>query len=540
MKKLKIFLCLYACFPAFCLLAEDMPTMPVAYFAVKCSEIWEAEPLEQNAVASIFWKVDDEDWDWFRVRISKVHRSNFYKAGDTVYVTLGTVYAWPKLSESDAERRLSARDTIRRLFLFGHMVTQMEHNSYSSWPPAMGRGSYLQIESSGIRPENQQGKVFTPIQMGNPGPYSFYRSNGTGAEWRACVERHVQLANELFALRRIENRGVQNDSLFSWIRRNKASLTLPNHDDRDSWIWHRELPFSWILNNGEDEKAWEAIVLYHQFFPDDMLYNSDYYYSLSAQQNHFEQSQVKLRPFHSQKGIDFILEKMRDTSLSIPLRNHALSRFRDALHGNLTLEDRKTILRGLLQMFENDSLLNRYEWVETIQSVGFWQENEQERSLQEAYQFMVYAYQKEPPEAYKGIFADFLVRKSTAEEWKKLNGSDARILVQLQNFQVDTFKSTIIFRIHQDYGYEQIFDCPQMEMFQLDAIGQRLWERTLSESDFCSKVEWSKQPLNGELCVKIQLDESTTPRGRLYFRAWGNAGQKHEFRWISELGTCHY
>lgn len=538
MENLKILIWVLTLTHSVQLRAEDMPTMPIAFFAVKSSEIWEAEPLEQNTVASSFWQSRYEGDNFVRVRISKIYRSLSHKTGDTVYVNFGSVYDWPSPSETNHEWRLSAHDTLQRIWLFGDMITQTESRSYGRQPVLSG-APYLQVESSGIWPENQKTVVFRPFQMDNPGPYVFSRSKFTGTEMDICVTRNVHLADELFSIRKIGNRIEQNDSLFSWVKRNQADLRLKDFSHPNSWMWHRELPFSWILNNGIDNQAWEAIELYHQFFPEDLLHDSDYSYALSAQQNQFERALEKHPPFQSQKGIAFLLGKMRDISLSLPLRNNAMYWFREAVRGDLTFENRKTTLRDLFQMPAGDSILSRHEWVETIQSVGFWQENYLNRSLPEAYQFLARIYQNEPPEANRNRYADFLVRHSTAEEWKKLNGSDARILVEYNNFWIDTLKRTLTFQIHQAHGYEFIFECPQMEMFQLDPQGQRINVRAFSGSDICTKVDWTNRPLSGELCVKIQMDENS-PRGRWYFKAWGNAGQKHELQWVSELGSCWY
>lgn len=493
MKTLKIFIWVFVLSGTEILWAEDMPSMPIAYFAVKCSEIWEAEPLGQNPVASTFWQSRYEVDNFVRVRISKIYRSLSLKIGDTVYVNFGSAYDWPIASDIDRDWRLSGIDTIRRIWLFGDMIIQTEQRSYGRQPVLSG-APYLQVESSGIWPENQKAAVFRPLQMDNPGPYVFSRNKFTATEMGIFVARNVHLADELFTLHRIKDLRGQNDSLFSWVTRNQAGFRLQDYSHPNSWMWHRELPFSWILNNGNDDQAWKAIEL---------------------------------------------IGKLRDTSLSLPLRNNAMYWFREALRGDLTLDNRKNILRDLLQLPAGDSILSRSGWIETIQSVGFWRENYQNRSLPEAYQCLAKIYQNEPPEGYRNRYADFLVRHSTAEEWKKLNGSDARILVQYSNFWTDTLKKTIVFQLRQAHGYESIFECPQMEMFQLDPQGQRKSVRQLSDSDFCTKADWTNQPLSGELCVKIQMDEKT-PRGRWYFKAWGNAGQKHELHWVSELGSCWY
>ncbi len=532
------------------LLAEDQITFPIAYFAVKCNEILEAEPIQHNTVNAIFWKTNSDDWDWVQVRILKVYRSNFYKAGDTLWVTCGSSYEWPKASNNeDFENHLSYKDAIVRLWLFGQIQRQSDYRTYGSddwdkgpFPP--GRSAYLQVESSGIRPENQNGIVFTPFQRENPGQYIFFAKENeesgitNSAKMRECVAHNVQIADELFSIRKIANRLEQNDSLFSWINRNKVSLTL-NHYFPDSWMWTRELPFAWIFNNGKDEQAWEAVLLYNQFFPEDRLYGSSGGAEANGIQARYENYYPKIAPFHSSKGIAFLQDKIKDVSLSASLRNHSMTLLRDALQGNINLNDRKNILRNLLISAQKDTFLNKQELVEMIQFVGFWKENDFQQNLPEAYQFMVKAYQNESFGYIKNNYASFLVKESTAEEWKLLNGSDAKILVDLYNFKMDTTKKTLNFSCRQEYGYEQIFECPNFDMFQIDKKGEHINQQQIPQSALCSGIDWTKKPLDGEICLQFQLDDNLS-RGIWYFRSSGAAGQKNEFRWRSELGVCRY
>lgn len=530
--------------------ADELPTMPIAYFAVRCNEIWEAEPLERNAVAAVFWKVNEEDRDWFRVRILKVHRSNSYKEGDIVWVSCGTTYKWPKASSApQSSWNLSAQDTIQRLWLFGSILTQREQNTNSGWLPVPPGNSYLDIVTSGIRLENQQGVVFTPMQEMNPGLYKFYRkttSSGISASWSPangselslCVENNVRMANDLFSIRGIAPLDAQNDTLFSWILKHKLSLTV-RHDDPDSWSWYRELPFSWILGNGNDRQAWEAIELYHQFFPDDMLSGRDYVDRLPDNQYQLNQSSNKDQPFDSEAGIALLTNKVKDISLGPALRNHAMHLFSQTLQGELTIENRQSILQILLKSIKFDTLLNRTELIEAVQTLGFWKLNATHRSLPEAYQFMVNAYQSEPPGYGKASLASFLVKETTAEEWKNLNGSDGRILVAVNNFWIDTTRKTLNFQCRQEYGYEPIFTWPKIEMFQLDSKGNPILLRQISQSDVCNTVDWSRGLKDLELKIVLPLDKSL-PKGTWYFKASGKAGQKEEFNWVSELGVCVY
>jgi hypothetical protein len=550
MKKTAFLFWCFGLLPFVQVVAEDLPTMPIAYFAVRCNEIWEAEPLELNNVAAVFWKVNEDDVDWFRVRILKVHRSTFHQEGDTVWVSCGTTYEWPKISsEPEGSWNLSSQDTIQRLWLFGSILTQREQTSNNSWLPVPVGDTYLEIETSGIRLENQKRVVFTPIQESNPGLYKFYNSADSpetnikwspsiGSELRLCVERNVRIATDLFSIRAIEHLDEQNDALFSWILKHKLSLTLW-HDDPDSWSWYRELPFSWILGNGSDSQAWEAILLYNQFFPDDMIYNSEYTGRLPDSQYQLNQSHNKDQPFDSAEGIALLTNKIKDVSLSPPLRNHAMRLFNQTLQGKLTIENRQSILQNSLKSIQFDTILNRTELIEAVQTLGFWQQNAVHQSLPEAYQFMVNAYQSELPGYGKASLASFLVKKTTADEWKKLNGSDGRILVEVNNFWIDTTLKTLTFQCRQEHGYEQVFTWPKMEMFQLDSKNNPIHLRQISQSNLCNIVDWTRGLKDLELRIVIQLD-NTLPKGTWYFRASGKAGQKEEFTWTSELGVCRY
>jgi hypothetical protein len=520
--------------------AEILLTFPIAYFAVECDEIWEATPIQQNTVSAVFGKANVDDWNWFQVRISKVHRSAFCREGDTMWVTCGTSYMWVESVYEQEERDNSFKnDTIKRLWLFGRIYTGAEQWPKPGYVPA--RSPFLATASSGIRPENQNGVVFTPYQRGNPGPYFF--SQGlenelkNGQEMRRCVEKNVRIADELFAFRRIQNRKTQNDSIFSWINRNKTSLTMSSRDP-DSWLWNRELPFYLIYGNGEDEQAWGALLLFNQFFPDKML-SENWSTQIEETQARFKVYQKMIRPFRSASGLAFLKRKIKDVSLSWPFREHAMGLFRDVLRSNLAIEDRKQILHVLLDSYQTDTLLDKEGWIEVVQSVGIWRENERHKYLPEAFQFFIDTYKKESPGYPKLICAKVLVQETTADEWKNITGNDGRIMVYINQLGVDTTKRTLRFEVCQTHGYEPIFECPRIEIFQMNGKGKRLNQWEIPAAAFCNERDLSKNKIGSSEVVCISLDEKL-PKGIWYIQASGTAGQKQEYRWTSELGKCRF
>ena len=92
----------------------------------------------------------------------------------------------------------------------------------------------------------------------------FYFSNSSQSieNFDKLVTESVDLTNRLFAIRRITNKRIQNDSLFSWIELARAKPIENGFARQDAWGQNVQVPFAWIIGNGEDDQAWKAIMLH--------------------------------------------------------------------------------------------------------------------------------------------------------------------------------------------------------------------------------------------------------------------------------------
>ncbi|MEZ4925447.1 MAG: hypothetical protein R3A50_04160 [Saprospiraceae bacterium] len=302
-------------------LAEVWPAFPIPYLAMKCDDILLAKPVAGSVRASDLCIRDEKSNSWVLVEIVKVYRSAEYCVGDTVWVCLFDLYSF--LNEEDPifdKAYLSASDTISQMWLFG----EMKKSFLDKHAMAPCKGKYFHTEFSGVRFQDQIGSIYSPSQINIPGNFYFSNSSQSIENFDKLVTESVDLTNRLFAIRRITNKRIQNDSLFSWIELVKAKPIENGFARQDAWGQNVQVPFAWIIGNGEDDQAWKAIMLHTEMFQVDKLwcnYRFLYFHPipemLGTKQNAFEKTQRYVEPFKTQSGIKLMSEFYLNDTLGI-------------------------------------------------------------------------------------------------------------------------------------------------------------------------------------------------------------------------------
>lgn len=505
------------------LFAEDLPTLSTLALAMVSPEIWEAEPLYFDSAVALEDRTRAYETKWLRVRITRILRGARFQPGDTVWVDASASFAWPKsFARGYLENDWHVRDKVGRLLLFGNGHSAAEyHEWYGKSLPGNG-ALCVSLSLSGVRMLDRQENVYVPWQADNPGPYYFFRD--TSLRWPALLERaayDIRRVDTLFALRRIEIPWVQNDSLLAWIKRHAAELSNRYHPD--SWEWYQNLPFNWIWSNNIHHQAWEAVLLHRRLFPEEIPARSEW----------SELGEELPIPFADAAGLQFLMDKMRDTTLEPALHTAALHFFSNACWDNqLSDSDRATIFGEVLKLYPTLDKAQRSFAVNAATLLAF--DFEGNKRVPGAIPFFVETRRLEAPGDLRNTLSETIVKNSTAAEWLAVSGNEGRVLVTLYHFYYDSLKQTLRFFFYQRFGVEGLYEQPLLEFYQLNEQGKPVHHREMPLPVTYPKVDWEKASLRSHGAASVEVPVSDIPRGEWHFRARGTAGADLQYRWVSE------
>lgn len=498
--------------------AEELPTLSFLALAMTSGEIWEAEPLYFDAALTLQDRSPADDAEWLRVRVTKVLRSRMFQTGDTVWVDAGTSFVWPQSGREDYRWYAVPRDGVSRLLLFSFAYTREQYREMYGRSSPADRPLLASLNLSGVRLLDRQGNVFVPWQTENPGPYQFYQD--TSARWPELLDRaafDMRRVDTLLALRAIENPWEQNKAIAAWITRHEQELR------GGQWEWYRNLPFNWIWSNNLPQQAWEAVLLHHRLFPEDMPAHSEW-----------PELGVELpTPFRDVAGMRFLLEKIRDKNLDPALRGAALRFFSGASQGNdLPDAERTFLFREIEKLYPEMAPEQRLFAIYAASGQAF--DYEGRTRVPDALAFFVGARQQASPGYLRNTIAEIVVRHSTAEAWQAVSGNAGRVLVTLSNFYYDSVKQTISFGFYQAAGVEGLYEHPVLELFQTDRAGREINRREMPLPVTYPKIDWEKASLRSYGAASIEVPVRDLPHGEWHFRARGTAGAQRQYRWVSE------
>ena len=508
--------------------AEELPTLSFLALAMMSDEIWEAEPLYFDSTLTLRERTPAYDTEWLQVRVTRVLRGRLFGAGDTVWVNGGTSILWPQ-GGSDAYRWYTQpRDSIRHLLLFCRGYTAEEYREMYGDAPHSNLSVWASLSLSGVRLFDRRENVYVPWQTDNPGPYQFFRD--TGARWPALLDRaayDMRRVDTLLALRTIENPLEQNNAIFKWIARHDGELRNKYHPD--SWEWYRNLPFNWIWSNNIHQHAWEAVLLHHRLFPEEIPARSEWP----------ELGGELPMPFRDVAGLRFLLGKIGDKKLDPVLRDAAMRFFSGASQGNeLPDAERAFLFREIEKLYPEMAPEQRLFAIYAASGQAF--DYEGHTRVPDALPFFIEARRQAAPGYLRNTIAEIIARNSTGEAWQAVSGNEGRVLVTLSNFYHDSVKQTIRFGFYQAAGVEGLYEHPVLELFQTDQAGREVNRLEILLPVTYPKIDWLNASLRSFGAASVEVPVGDLPRGEWYFRAKGTAGAKRQYRWVSEPAVFRF
>jgi hypothetical protein len=500
--------------------AEELITLPILALVVQSDEIWEAEPLHPDSTLVFSEKKQYNEVRWLRVRLTEIYRSQLFRAGDTVWVSIGSIYD----GAFDGSRSIS--NTISRLLLFCRGSTAEQYRQWYGEPPVHDLPVFADLSLSGIRLLDHRQNVYYPFQLENPGNFQFLRSEkARWADLQAQTQHDIRRVDTLFAIRAIENPVEQNDLLFAWIKCHADELREDH--STNNWYWYRDLSFVWILCNGITEQAWEAIVLYHHIFPTEVLGRAEWPYVGELP-----------KPFCDAGSLFFLLDKIRQRDLASGLHRAALWNFGDACHNTeLSESTRAALFRDLTDVYPRIEAVLREPLVRAAASLAFRHEKP---PVADALSFFIKTRQDEPPGDLRNALSEIVVRHCSANAWEAISGNQGQVLIRMNGFYYDSLKQHIRFHFLQQFGAENLYEQPILEWYQMDEKGRPINRREQPLPIYYPKIDWANGSLRNSGAASVELFVGDAPRGTWYFRTKGTAGREQQFRWKSELAVFEW
>ncbi len=495
--------------------AEELITLPILALIVQSDEIWEAEPLHPDSTLVFSEKKQYNEVRWLRVRLTEIYRSQLFRTGDTVWVSIGSIYD----GAFDGSRSIS--NAISRLLLFCRGSTAEQYRLWYEEPPVHDQPVFADLSLSGIRLLDHQQNVHYPLQLENPGNFQFIRSEK--ARWADLLiqtQRDIRRVDTLFAIRAIENPVEQNDALFAWIKRHTDELG--EEHSSDNWYWYRDLSFVWILCNGITEQAWEAIVLYHHIFPTEVLKRVEWPYVGELPE-----------PFCDAGSLFFLMEKIKLRDLATDLHRAALQNFSSACR-NTELPDsaRTALFRDITEVYSWIEMPLRGTVVDAAASLAV---NKERQLIPGALSFFTNARSAAPPGDLRNALSEIVVRHCSANAWEAISGNQGQVLIRMNGFYYDSLKQHIRFHFLQQFGVENLYEQPILEWYQMDEKGRPINRREQPLPIYYPKIDWANGSLRYSGAASVELFVGDAPRGTWYFRTKGTAGREQQFGWTSDL-----
>jgi hypothetical protein len=148
--------------------------------------------------------------------------------------------------------------------------------------------------------------------------------------------------------------------------------------------------------------------------------------------------------------------------------------------------------------------------------------------------------QLESPGEQRNTLSEIIARNSTAAEWEAVSGNEGRVLVTLTSFYYDSLKQTLRFFFYQRSGVEGLYEQPTLEFYQLNKKGKQINQREIPLPVTYPKVDWAKGSLRSHGAASVELSVRDLPKGAWHFQTKGTAGDRQQYRWVSEPAVFEF
>ena len=508
--------------------AEQLPTFDIAYLALHCSDVWEAEPLRVDSAFIFNKNTSTANDQWLQLRITAMYRSSNFQVGDTVWVhTSAGLYYWTGMQPIQhlGHEYNCSSDTIQRLLVFSNVIPAEQLSERFDYPLSRSQHFCTELYLSGLRLLGDNGHIFYPLQTDVPGGYNFFCAQKLRwMDLQTFTYQEISRADTLLNLRKIENKATQNKALFAWINSHIGQLRTADYTT-GNWYWYRDLPFEWIFYNGVREQAFEAVQLHHQIYPLEILNYAD---------NEIVYAD-KIYPFQETQGKDFLWQKLRDSICACDEQAIALYFLSENVYEEgLTLSLRQELFAVFKNQFYQ-KCRNRERNLAFLltHKLALYNYPAQEM-LPDAYPLYRQFYEEIPPGEKRHGLAHILAKYGTAAEWQAISGNMGRMVAVIFPYRYDSIAQVIKLSFYQYFGEAALYETPRLEMYQLDSSGQKIHRQDLPFPPGSPTVDWDTGSLPMTHTLSLDIPVHGLPHGQWYFRAYGSAGAEQQFSWQSD------
>lgn len=486
--------------------AEELPTFPITYLSSECQEIVLAKPLFVEGENHYF--------------LSK----NIFSEGafqDTICLQNPEGLLETKSRFSD--NGINFKEAEELILFVDRTENGITH-------------PFL----SGIR-ILKDNKIFQPFQLSNPGGM-YLIPIGEKIDWQELIRRIQNVKyriDKLFDLKAIANKELRNDSLFSWIERNRADFYLDDCriNEDCGWGFLDNEVFNWITASGISGDTWKAGQVFRE--------TKTLYYFQKRNEPYSGYLYDEGRSFASFEGVNFLMEKITNDETPFLDKEQALVFLRSSLkfvfrgteNGRTDeateqkIEFQTQLLDRLMPvLYEDNAHLKSFAFGNIHYLMNPRDANYKHRINLEKLPELIELYQSESPSKYRGSLAEFIVYHSSEEAWKAISGNDGKILLTTYHLYFDSTKNKLQFHINFQSGDAPILEIPKVRFDKVE-------RDKIVDSRILEPIPKSYFPLpfrnwSGAHTLNILVD--TLPKGTWHIRAFGRAGEGENLYWESE------
>ena len=505
--------------------AEILPTFTLRELIIRADHIVVAEPVDSAVLTGKDLK--------FVVR--DVLRSGRVKTGDSIairdmdYYKFDPPFGRPAKPNEDAETRPRCKQAL--LFLSDPQSRRNEPADPSSFV----------LTISGVRYLTDKGKVLSPRQQMNPGPYFFVEQSGD--DWAKLLDR-TRLDCEAIAavrgLREIADPAERNRTLFDWIEKHGPEFTGTYFNGVDDpyggWGSLENDVFVWILDSCRLDDALEAIKMSRSI----------------NKRPWFQWPSGNTPTFASIEGRKLLLRIAADPQEPIEDRQAALYRLGDSLWPKgqfdkplglscVTAEENADLIDAVLQLTKvDDGQLRRFA-VHVLRlavslPVGAKRRGGGTPTKQNVIDAITEVYQRHPPGYARTEIAQTLIEIGGEDVWKQVSGNRGKILVNLQNCQVRRFQggaklSLSVFKDSRQ-AIQELYTAERPTLL-LERLSDEKPPRVLEQKSIeLSELTDDGNGFGGPKSVNVLAGDLAEGTWRL--TVMGKAGDRGQYGWRSE------
>jgi len=406
--------------------------------------------------------------------------------------------------------------------------------------PRDGEDKY-RLTISGFRAVSKNGDFMLPMQLNNPGPYHVITLNknnpavDTSFNFKSFFEKTKKLiarTEKVFALKNIADSEKRNNAILQWIKANLPELKEQGLWE-EPWGSLREKTLQWLWFSGDDEMAWEALLLQQQI--DNEWINPNMSVDTDG-----------LRPFGTTEARNFFYEILTSDSSSKTEKILAIYQLKKsfwagslrwqkgAAHKNSISHAEQEKYADLLfqltrhtdKQIKGEAALALAALVNPIvhSDVAIYQ-NERINKL------MIEVWPTIPQGNTRRAFNSKLVRVLSEKQWEELTGNPDRILVSIYHFYYNDKDKQVNFNFRYENRKEMNCEIPTVFATQLSDDGNILQSLTFPAIAHYPKEPWDR--LNSHRgMINIQLPKGAIDLGKWRFHVEGSTKREEgDIKW---------